>query len=391
MKSLINKQNILILAIMLSAFALYWLMFDFMRWNQFDSPSYIGASRLLFGLEGGFDFQSRIAKPVALIIPGALEFLFNINPEFSFIFQNSILFIISGFFVFNILKSIFPNKGVALSGMIAFISCQSFAIYSLMVLSDIWGWFFALLVIWASIKHKIQKTQNYKTLFFIGLITGVGVLAKESAVIGIIFSISLLLFSKSKINVKIKQIVLLILGFALPMLAIQALLQFSFDNSIFLRVAEAREVSTKDGFHISQLWQLYRVMDVFWIITFIGIISSIRKLVKRQASEIETATITGLIITFCLMPVWPYFVDRVLFMIAPLNIILFAVGLLFIPTRHRLPIVLAGSFLNIFITWLIYKHHIPGLLEPSLVLFLSICFLSILSKRAKQDINPTNC
>ena len=70
----------------------YWFLFDFLRWEQFDTPSFIGGARLLFGLDGGYDFQSRLTKPLILILPGFIEFITYVHPKYVFIFQNVIFF-----------------------------------------------------------------------------------------------------------------------------------------------------------------------------------------------------------------------------------------------------------------------------------------------------------
>jgi hypothetical protein len=61
----------------------YSVLFDFLRWQNSDEASFIGGARLLMGLEGAWDEQSRMTKPLVLIVPGLVEWALNIHPKWT--------------------------------------------------------------------------------------------------------------------------------------------------------------------------------------------------------------------------------------------------------------------------------------------------------------------
>jgi hypothetical protein len=73
----------------LQFYQLYNLLF--MRPVQFDFP-YVGAAKLLFGMDGGYDFQGRLSKPFGLLAPGLIAKYTGVSPWNMFILQN-ILFL----------------------------------------------------------------------------------------------------------------------------------------------------------------------------------------------------------------------------------------------------------------------------------------------------------
>ena len=121
---------------------IYWFLFDFLRWIQFDTPNFVGGARLLFGLEGGFDLQARITKPLVLIFPGLIELVSGIHPNYSFLFQNIICYHFCGILIYKVIEHISNSKYQAYLGMLAYITCQPFAIFSLFILSDSVGLLF---------------------------------------------------------------------------------------------------------------------------------------------------------------------------------------------------------------------------------------------------------
>lgn len=187
-----NRKVILTLTVLV---IVYWFLFDFLRWELFDTPSFIGGARLMFGLEGGFDFQSRLTKPLVLVIPGMMELFTGLHPKYAFLFQNVICFYLCGIYVYKINQIIFKDDNKAFLGMLAYCTCQPFAIFSLFILSDVVGWFFGILGIYLTLKYFSRTNIKPGTTLLLGMLIGLGCLAKESAVIGLIFLVSYLSLS----------------------------------------------------------------------------------------------------------------------------------------------------------------------------------------------------
>ncbi|MGC9330578.1 MAG: hypothetical protein ACP5DZ_01720 [Bacteroidales bacterium] len=74
----------------------------------------------------------------------------------------------------------------------------------------------------------------------------------------------------------------------------------------------------------------------------------------------------------------PYFVDRILFIIAPLLIILVTYGLIPFSNISRIVLVICGGVINILVAWLRYRQHIPVIEYGMLMYGVLIASLAIL-------------
>lgn len=348
---------------------IYWLLFDFLRWNQYDSPSFIGGARLLFGLDGGLDFQSRLTKPLVLILPGFIEFISSINPKYIFLIQNIIFFYLSGFFVYKINKLIFCDDKPAYLGMLIYVTCQPFAIFSLFILSDVAGWFFGIFTIYLTLKYFSKHSVKQTHFALIGFISGIGFLFKESAIIGLIFTFSYILFQKQKITIKLKNWVIVFAGFIIPVVISYLIIEHFYHDSVIKRILTSHISVANDEFKLSNLKQIYRVIDEYWFLFLIGIIGVFRSL--KASNIIVKSSLITLLISSALMPVWPYLIDRILFMLAPILIIISVRGVL--KFKHfSMLIVFIGGVLNIISAYIIYKYNPTGVLFISTISYLII-------------------
>jgi len=369
---------------------LYWFAFDFLRWVQFDTPSFIGGSRLLFGLEGGYDFQSRISKPLSLILPGLLEKTTGVHPLYGFIFQNLMCFFACGFLIYKIMLMIYKSEKIAFSSMLAYSTCQVFAIFSLFVLTDITGWFFGILSIYLTLNYIIKEENNNK-LILSGFISGIGVFAKESAITGIIFLCIVILFSKNDIKGKIKRWTLSLIGFILPFLAIFIIIELFFQNSIYKRILDAQDYYGFVYYKLSDFKQVFRTLDLFWFVLLLGLPKIWKVLrsnqIHNKESLIMKSTLVAFIFTFLIMPVHPFIVDRIMFMTAPFLIILMGYGIKkFQPYGYH--IIITGGILSLTVSWLIYKYNYSNLLLVSSVIY--ILFLIIVIPEISKNIKKNN-
>lgn len=375
------RTNIKIFLTLTILAVVYWFLFDFLRWNQFDSPSFIGGARLLFGLDGGYDFQSRLTKPLVLILPGFIEFITSVHPKYVFIFQNVIFFCLCGSYFYKINQLIFKDNKIAYLGMLIYITCQPFAIYSLFVLSDVTGWFFGIFTIYLTLKYFSKQIVQLKYLAFVGFMVGIGCAAKESAIIGLIFLFSYILLNNYSIKEKLKQFVFSFIGFIIPFALTFILIVYFYNDSVFKRYTVVYKLFEHDGFELSNLKQIFRIIDMYWFLFIIGIFSVV-KILKKQTDNITLKTIilTGFI-TSILIPVWPCFTDRILFLIAPILIIIVVYGIN--KFKHfGFPLILIGGFINIFISFIIYKFKINGTIVIGTIIFLIVAatFLFLLNK-----------
>ncbi len=348
---------------------IYWLLFDFLRWEQYDSPSFIGGARMLFGLDGGYDFQSRLTKPLVLVLPGFIEFVASINPKYIFLLQNVVFFYLCGFFIYKINMLVFCDDKPAFLGMLIYVTCQPFAIFSLFILSDVASWFFGVFTIYLTLKYFSERSIKLNHFLLIGFIAGIGFLFKESAIIGLIFTFSYILFLKLDFNVKLKHFAVVFAGFIIPVVISYFLIEHFYHDSIIKRILTSRISVANDEFKLSNLKQIYRVIDEYWFLFLIGVIGIIRTL--KLSNYIVKSALLTLLISGVLMPVWPYLIDRILFMVAPMLIIISVRGIM--KFKHfALPLVILGGILNIMSSYIIYKYNPTGILLISTITYLVI-------------------
>ena len=112
--------------------------------------------------------------------------------------QNFFFFIGLVYLVYASYNHVYTNRQFARHNVWVYYSLPPFAIFSLFVLTDITGWFFIMLTIFAfgHYKNRILRGKHYLIL---GLIVGVGALFKESALAGGVFAIVSIFFFSGRI------------------------------------------------------------------------------------------------------------------------------------------------------------------------------------------------
>lgn len=359
---------------------IYTVTFDFLRWIQYDSPSFTGGSRLLFGLEGGYDFQSRLTKPLFLVLPGFFEWITGLKPEYIFLAQNVIFFYLSGFLIFNICRIVFNDHNLAFFGMLIYASCQPFAVYSLFILSDVAGWFFGLLCIYFVVKYSGYIVANLKYSIISGLIAGTGCLFKESAVTGLIFAICYVVFADKSIMKKILPSLAMLISFMVPLTLSYLINRYFYNDTVLTRIKEAHTATANDFMPLSYyLKQTFRVIDYYWFLFIPGMALMISDIFQKKINILLIVFLAAAAVTFTVTHIWPYYNDRIVFMAAPFIVVISVYGLTLFK-QFKLPVVLICGFLNILVTYLIYKNDTSGLLIMAgvTVLFIILTFLAVL-------------
>lgn len=372
-----QRNNLTIFAILTILGVLYWFLFDFLRWNMFDSPSFTGAARQMFGLENGYNIQSRLSKPLVLIFPGALEYLTSISAQIGFLIQTTLAYYGCGYLINSIIYRLTKNRELALSGMLIYVLSQPFAIFSLMILVDAPGWFISLVIIDKSIKYGISQQIKLKHWVILSAISALGMLIKESVIFSFIFLLFYQLYITASIKKKISHTIIIGLTFILTFLFTQWLTQLFYQDSIIGRLFSQQEHVGFVYYNISNIGQVFRIIDFYWMLVIVGIFS-LKKALKTYNIHREIyAFLFALALCLLLMPLYPFIVDRILFMVAP-TLVLLALSSHFYFKKLLRPMILVGGILNISIAWLIYKYNLQGLLKWGLTTYFSIIIMILL-------------
>ena len=339
-----------------------FFLFDFLRWEEYDMRSFIDGSKLLFGDETALNLQSRITKPLPLILPGLLHLLLNFDIKQTILFQNCILLLIS---LITILKIETYYKSNNLMPLI--VLSGPFAIFALFIQSDIWGWFFQFFTLYIIIdQHRKEVLFQTKSLIFIQSIFIVAFLAKESILINIVYYIILLLLNvKTLINNKLKAFTVSFTSITITVL-FQYIIQSKFNTNAIDRSFVANDNFTQFNFSIDYLKQLYRTIDGFWLIMIPSVIICLKKHIKYKL--VLASLYTALVFLF-IAPFFKFYIqDRILFMLIPILIPVYMLGTKNIPKA----VCWAIGILNIATAYLIYKHDF-NILYINFIISLIIC------------------
>ncbi len=346
--------------VLLALATLYYFLFDFLRIREYDSPAYIGASRLLFGLSGGYEHQARIAKPVVLLLPGLFEIMTGKNPAWIFILQNFVAFLACGWLMHSIAYRLVNDEGTAFLVMLCFALCQPFAVYSLLVLADAPGWAWELLVIRLALDCESFSWIKKGGL---GLLIGLGFLVKESMLIAALFVfLNNLLFDGKDLLKKLKSL----LNIGLPALLVMGLnawfVKHFFHVNLLGWIVEANEEFQTFGYNLHYFQQVLHTLDLAWLYIIAGTIFALRKAAFSACrSEHKAALITSLFF-FLSAPLLANFAhDRVLFMASPF---LFILTLGYIKQNRQMLLLLIPTFgfSAVLTTYLIYRFEFQNLL-----------------------------
>ncbi len=368
----------------------YWFLFDFIRWIQYDNQSYSNTARLLFAIDGGSNDMGRITKPLFIFFPGLLEKIWNIYPQYTIIVQNFIFFFLNGCLFYKIIFEISGNKMQAYLGMLAFITCQPYAVYSLLLMADGAGWFWELLTVYFTI-YILKNNKSYIYFIFLAIIMVMGMLTKESVLAAIVFcvfsvflhdipfcllrnktsrkiiTISQNIFPSIKRNFvrkKIFPLTIMLCSFIILFIAFQIGIYFKYNFSIIDVIRKSRyERSFTYYYNLKNIRQVYRILDLYWIFFTFTLVLWFKKKIMlfNQENWLITSLLTLLIVLILLPIGWPYIIDRVLFMVAPFAIIISSYGIIYFKEKAFLLVSIAGVF-NVIIQFIIYKYKVEYLL-----------------------------
>lgn len=374
----------------------YSVLFDFLRWQNPDEASFIGGARLLMGLEGAWDEQSRMTKPLVLIVPGLAEWAFNIHPKWTFIAQNWVCYCLNILVLWRFFWLLSKDVYQSSMALLMYHLCQPLAIFSTFVLSDMPGW---LMANWIALEALIlletnaifQQKQIATRFLGLGILTGLGLLCKESALIGGIFAAVLLLLKPNwAFPYKLKMGSLTLLGFVI-ILALGSWFSMQMTNdTIFKRVNNMWDYQPGRGYYNLSNWpQVYRLLDQFWVLVILGSYQIAKHWATYKSNFIHIALLITIPLGLLLLPaVYPFIVDRLIFLVAPYLLFIGSLALKAYPPRLSFALILLGGLLNIGCAYCIYAYQTKGLIALTLLLFTVVIGLAhyLNSRYPKADI-----
>jgi hypothetical protein len=262
------------------------------------------------------------------------------------------------------------------------LSSQTLAVYSLLVLMDISGWFFIVVGLWYisasnpfTAIYRFDSSKGYRTLAVYSLIMCAGFFFKESALaLGVYIGV-LLLMSPIDFFTKVKAALFFFFISGGIILVVSLVINSVGFQSIEGRYMDLYKHTEFVYYNSTRALQIFRVLDYHWIVIIIGFIVGI----KTGLSFIEKSMlITGVLIIIIQPIVHPYIEDRLLFMAVPFFVPLSVRGFVYLG-RGSIYLVLSFGFLSVWGAYLIYAKNTEGLLKIGLL----ISFILLLGFRKK--------
>lgn len=365
----LSPTNIWTIGIILFSSTTYYFLFDFLRWNQYDSASYEAGARLLFGLEGGADLQGRMSKPLVLLFPGFFEYAFGIETKYSFLIQSGVCYVLLVLLWKGILRNLEFSEDMQKIGVLMLVLSQSVAVFSFGILTDFPGW---CCMLWLLYIYTL-KSISLKWLQ-ICIVTLIGLLVKESVFVGIIFiAVSLLFDRTTHLKKKFLYTFFILLTILISQLII---LQLEFGGLVKRQSEIMRSGLLFEQHAYIELLQIWRAFDGTWWF-FILALFTFKSQIKTFPFQMES--LITLVLCFLLLPFAhsASMVDRILFMFFPMVFIISLSYLQKFPQRVRLSVIVFNGLLAISTAFIIYKMDLRGTFISSFLLSLLIPFFLI--------------
>ena len=343
-----------------------FLLFNFM-WEQPDTPSYANGAKRLFGFDGEADRLQRLSKPLSLLLPAILYAVFGLDTIYGLWIQELTGYLLCGFLMFHILCSFIPNREHAYLGTLAYMMCQPMAIFGVLPMIDSWGWATSLGGILLSIRVLNRNAFSFWSFSALGWYLGLGFFVKESILVAGAFLFVSILLEKDSIQSKLKFYLVVGLSFAVAIL-----LMSLFTDAIYgVTFLTWLDFNYTDPIQYEQpvrayALQTFRSLDLYWLLVMVGLFIFVRQwkrgiLPKRHISFVGTGLSCLAIYPF----VWPYYFDRIIFMLAPFFMLLVTMSLSYI-RRFAVLTILTAGISNLMLAYGIYAYQIKGLIATAL-------------------------
>ena len=368
-----NFRKYLLLSLFLALVnAAVLLIFFVPRFDHTDTSQYVSAINHVLGDENAELAPYRIMKPFPILIAA----LFNpiLSPQNALIAQNILFYFLSSYLIFILIYRIYQNEKQAFYGTVLYFTAYPMIAYGLAALTDISGWFFYLLSVFFAL--DILKKPQIKKIFLAGFIAGFGMLFKENVAAAAIFFGALVLIA-TKFPLKEKLRYILVFGSAFLILpAINSIVIYNlFSFSYWSNYKSAWGAQSIGGFSsfymITPLRILIEIARAFllgWVFVLAGVLKEIF-LKSIERIKILLSFILPSISFF----VWSYPHNRMIYIAAPLLVLLGSFGLLRSSQKLKINnfIEVSSVFLfiiiNYFILELLLKYGI--IIQPSGTLF----------------------
>src|SRR5690554_1021373 len=344
-----KKQQFIIFSICILFACIYIILFDFLRFNETDTPNFINAAKILFGTEGIVDNQSRITKPFVLVLPGLFETYLKIPITKTMFIQNILFFIGTGIYTAKILQLWNYSFSYQLFSIFILYTIQPIAVFSFILINDIAGYFFTTIALYYYF-YSFSKSFGIVQYISLAGICLAGILSKESSALAmVIIILHSLLYNKKNIL----QITYMIVSITGIYIAIQFLISYNF--GYVSSIHNLSQKYTGEENYMFKIEQLIHSFDIYWLYILGGIFFILKNKQKYIFYVLASLCV------FPLLFIWPSVQDRTIAVATPIFIWIIILFLQKSNTYQK-ALLLCGGAGNIICSYLIYKCQTQNLL-----------------------------
>ena len=315
------------------------------RFDHTDTPQYISTIKYISGDPTGEVILHRILNPMPILISVALSPI--LTPGNALIAQNLVFYFLSVWLIFLLIYRLYHNEKQAFYGTVLYIGAYPMLAYGLGSLTDMPGWFFYLFSI--VIALNFLKNPKLKTALLAGLIAGFGMLFKESVAAAPIFFVSLVfIVVKIPFREKLKYISAFGAAFLFLPIINSIVLQNLYSYFYLDAYVNNGLHSVGTGFYMISptriLIEIGRVLLIGWLFVLLGVF---KEFAIRNIERIKIL-IAFLPSSLCFF-LWTYPHNRMIFIAAPLLVLLGSFGILRTCKNPKISIFIEIASLSLYI------------------------------------------
>lgn len=299
------------------------LVFFVPKLNHTDTAQYVSTIKHISGDSGSELFVHRLLKPLPILISSFLSPV--LSPQNALVAQNFVFYLLAVWLVFLFIYHFYQNEKQAFYGTILYVGAFPMLAYGLASLTDMPGWFFYLFSILIAL--NFLKKPKLATAFLSGFVAGFGMLFKENVAAAPIF-FAALVFIAAQLPFREKLKYILVFGAAFLIFpAINSIVIYNLYSFTYLDWYKmAWDHPTQSFYWVGPLRiivEIGRVLSIAWIFVLGGII---KEAVVKNKERLKILLV--LLFPSLSFFVWSFPHNRMMFIAAPLLVLLGSFGLL---------------------------------------------------------------
>jgi len=320
-----------------------------------DTVSYVKAINYIMGDGEIGNALFRLIKPVGLWLAAIFQPL--TGAENALIVENILFYFGSAFVIFKLAKQVFGDNKKSHLAVVFFLTAYPVLRWGLAALTDMGGWFFYLLSLYIAVLFFTKRRVGY--IYLSGLVSGLGLLLKETGGVAALFFVSMLLLENLNWKERFAITLRYSMAFLAVVLPISFFIFFKFGYSFYHWFVFNQEIQFHYSFLQSALYAVENVFSIMFLAWFFVIRGVYLEFKERENPRRNFYL--ALILPSLSFLIWPFRLVRMMFIAGPLLCLLAAQGATFKSRKAQVISYVAISLV------LVFNFSFPKLVDLSLL------------------------